>query len=276
MTSGLGDVEKARPSGGRRRSASARHDSLGSAGRMSPERTPSEPSHHGLQAVAGDPSRLPHVWAWTVLVCGLIVVATATLYPFDFHVNRGSSVLVSARPFGTGLNNRRLAIDLLANVLLFVPVGFGVAAAARQRGPRKIAASAAALAVGFTLSLAVESLQMFLSDRSSSYSDLVANTAGALVGVSVFRRWGVAFLWRLSRFTVNVCSHPRGWALLFVGYAVFGVLLSLHLERSVRLHNWDSDYPLILGNEGTGDRPWRGQLSRLSIACRAVTGKEAR
>src|SRR5690606_6991490 len=32
------------------------------------------------------------------------------------------------------------------------------------------------------------------------------------------------------------------------------------------LSNWESDYDLLVGNETSGDRPWRGVLSALAIA----------
>lgn len=38
----------------------------------------------------------------------------------------------------------------------------------------------------------------------------------------------------------------------------------------IDLAAWDLDYPLVLGNEATGDRPWAGRLARLAFYDRAL------
>jgi hypothetical protein len=40
------------------------------------------------------------------------------------------------------------------------------------------------------------------------------------------------------------------------------------------LSNWNPNYPLLLANESTGDRPWTGQLYLVAVYCRALTGVE--
>jgi hypothetical protein len=40
--------------------------------------------------------------------------------------------------------------------------------------------------------------------------------------------------------------------------------------------NWDDNFPLLLGNESTGDRPWHGRLALLAVYDRALTSAEAR
>ena len=41
------------------------------------------------------------------------------------------------------------------------------------------------------------------------------------------------------------------------------------------LDTWDHTYPLILGNESTGDRPWLGRLVSVVIYDRALEPDEA-
>ena len=39
--------------------------------------------------------------------------------------------------------------------------------------------------------------------------------------------------------------------------------------------NWDPDYPLLLGNEQTGDRPWLGSIERIVLYARPISAAEA-
>ena len=43
------------------------------------------------------------------------------------------------------------------------------------------------------------------------------------------------------------------------------------LQRRTRLSNWSSEYPLLIGNELTGDRAWRGRVFALDISDAATT-----
>ena len=40
------------------------------------------------------------------------------------------------------------------------------------------------------------------------------------------------------------------------------------------LSTWDKSFSLILGNEGTGDRPWEGIISEVYITDRALSKDE--
>jgi hypothetical protein len=47
------------------------------------------------------------------------------------------------------------------------------------------------------------------------------------------------------------------------------------LERFSSLKIWNDNFPLLLGNEGTGDRPWQGYISELYLGDRAIEPTEA-
>jgi VanZ family protein len=81
--------------------------------------------------------------------------------------------------------------DFVANILLFVPLGFLLMGALRadRRGP--IAAGiTGALAAGFACALAnaIEFTQIYFPMRTVSQNDIFAETTGALVGISL---WGL-------------------------------------------------------------------------------------
>jgi hypothetical protein len=51
----------------------------------------------------------------------------------------------------------------------------------------------------------------------------------------------------------------------------------LRLQKKIpggRFTNWDPSYYLVLGNEATGNRPWKGKIFYLSIYNHALSGKE--
>lgn len=83
----------------------------------------------------------------------------------------------------------RLTGDVIVNVAMFVPLGWLLA---RGLGGRAASALARVLIVtGFCggLSLAMETLQFFLTTRYSSLIDVLANTLGAVAGAVIACRW---------------------------------------------------------------------------------------
>jgi glycopeptide antibiotics resistance protein len=78
--------------------------------------------------------------------------------------------------------NRRLVADVAANLVLFVPLGWGVCRTGRALGvaPATMVPLAGGIVLGF--SLIMEGVQLFLPRRYSSLVDVVADTAGGLLG----------------------------------------------------------------------------------------------
>ncbi|WP_232496936.1 VanZ family protein [Agromyces humatus] len=75
-------------------------------------------------------------------------------------------------------------VESVANGVLFLPFGLLVALAAERWHPVLRVATAAGLALGF--SIAAETAQgLFLPDRTVDPRDVVANTAGAAIGALV-------------------------------------------------------------------------------------------
>lgn len=101
------------------------------------------------------------------------ITAVVTLLPFQFAIPSEPRVMLSGG-----------VVDVLANVALFVPLGF-LYAVARQDASvplHKIAL------VALLASAAIESIQIFEVTRYASLSDVVANGAGAYIGAGLQRR----------------------------------------------------------------------------------------
>jgi glycopeptide antibiotics resistance protein len=104
----------------------------------------------------------------TALLAYVVLVTTIiTLLPFEFAMPTRPRVML----FGG-------AMDMLANVALFVPFGFLYAVARHNIDVRPVRVVLVALLV----SAAIESVQLFEVSRFASLSDVIANGFGAYIG----------------------------------------------------------------------------------------------
>jgi hypothetical protein len=147
--------------------------------------------------------------------------------------------------------------DFLQNLLLYAPLGVAL-----SRGNWWVMA-----AVPLALSAGAELIQMWSFERYSSPYDVVANVLGSLAGAWVWRRRGVA------------CDSAQ---IVLTGFSMFGCLViallmfaiwKLPLYRA-ELRNWDPSFRVLLGNETTANRPWKGTIADLRILLGAFTPEE--
>ncbi len=193
--------------------------------------------------------------AWPLALVYAALIVYASLYPFGEWRDQGIapwSFLSAPLPkYWTGF-------DVVANVLGYAPIGFLISLGLlRSRSPAPgllrasaalgAAAFAAASLLCFLLSLAMETLQSYLTMRVPSNVDLALNTGGAVAGALVawiLERLGMLDRW--SRFRARwFVPHASGaivllalWpaALLFPAAVPFG--LGQVLER---LEAWLGD-----------------------------------
>lgn len=119
------------------------------------------------------------------------VTLIITLLPFQFEWPREWRIIVAGDAF-----------DILANVLLFVPLGYLY----RLARPREVRGSAlSVLVLAAVVSIAIEAMQLFEPTRETTVLDVVANTFGAWVGAVAFDR--------IAR-SVQVDGRLVGWLAL--------------------------------------------------------------
>ncbi|MGI9333910.1 MAG: VanZ family protein, partial [Gammaproteobacteria bacterium] len=115
------------------------------------------------------------------------LIAYGSLYPFD--VNMGAPV--DWRAFATTLGTDLSRADLLANVILFVPLGFFAAAGWRAGSGGAYAWSWTKALVVVALSLvfaaALQVLQLYLPSRDPNLQDACWNLLGTLLGMALAR-----------------------------------------------------------------------------------------
>lgn len=178
--------------------------------------------------------------AWLPLY--LLSIAALTLFPF------------SAPLCDTAVWKLDLApLDGVANLLAFIPLGIAL------RRFTILRALALALAFSFTIEFAQEWLP-----RRQDVTDLIANTSGAWLGHSAARIWARRWPGPLLR-PVTRKLLLRSTA----GLLLIGLLLESIWNPGGDFSNWEL-FPLVIGNEATGDRPWNGQLAELTIFDRAL------
>lgn len=200
-----------------------------------------------------------------ITLVGLLLILALRLIPFNFEA-------ISQSP-GTLLNQftwRPLTFqDVPINILLFIPFSFGLTGLLRQRGSSFARSGALVVAVAAALTVGLEFLQLIMPERVSSVADIVANLLGALAGIAFYRMWEYG----IRRSIVDYAT-PARIALVAGAYIGLVGVFTLYLNNSVRLTNWDSSYPLALGRELSGERPWRGSLEQLFFLDRALTEAE--
>lgn len=210
--------------------------------------------------------RLVAEWANLVFTCNLLLVLACTLFPFDFSWEKVAGEF----------DNPSNLSDIIANVLLFMPFGFGLSCLMQKSKPRGIVALIVVLAASSGLSLTVEVLQVFLPSRTPTPSDIVTNTIGGFLGFVCFRLWRIKILSYASAVIRKSkgCFAVKNLVVGFIAYATLVFLISIPLPSATNLSTWNPNFPLLLGNEKTGDRPWWGYISELAIADKGISPEE--
>lgn len=207
-----------------------------------------------------------------LVVLALLWVLLGSLFPYVF-ISPEESVrsvsdlwdLLSSDSF-----DRR---DSIINVLFFVPFGFALATSCRRRAGGPLLAFFLVPMASIALSVSVEITQLFLPERVPSFLDILADSVGGVCGLLLGVLFGprfirmLFFLGDLGRRFVSVWT----FRVCLLGYGTLVCLVSSSLEREITLENWDRGFPLLVGNERTGDRPWRGHVRGIELADRALS-----
>jgi hypothetical protein len=224
-----------------------------------------------IQTIESQATSRSSSWSNRFLIAALIGILFLTLFPFRFDFQ--SKLPGGTSPFflGDGAKTAGLA-DAFLNVLLFIPLGFGLTEKLRERKIPRAACFFIVYAAGAFLSYAIEITQIYIPMRDSGWEDVFTNSTGSIVGFLVYELLGALIIDSLSKLEMALRARltlQRTAALLAV-YFLFWFTVSAVFQKQTRLSNWEPDGLLVVGNEATGQSPWQGRIGRLQIADQPV------
>ena len=201
---------------------------------------------------------------------GLLLILLGTLAPFNFTpLSMGKKEAL--RSF---FQHPSDGFDFYGNIVLFFPYGVGLGLLLKERVMPLWMKLVSLVGLSFGLTVTVEVLQLFLPSRSSSATDIFTNTIGGtlsalyiLLGWRRYARQVLGWLqWEWSR-TGIVMGLLVLWVGLMNGSA-------LTLQSMTGLSNWSTEFRLAIAQEVTGEFPWSGTVSGLSMGSRALNEAE--
>ncbi|BAU63262.1 hypothetical protein STA3757_06220 [Stanieria sp. NIES-3757] len=218
-------------------------------------------------------------WANLFAIAGFLSVIIPTLFPYDFFFQEVAQQL-SFDYLRSRMTRPDDLNDLIANIFLFIPFGFGITCLIKKFKLKVVTTFFVVFISSFTFSFLVELCQIFLPNRNPTYVDILMNSLGGLVGFFVFNFLGIFIIDFLNYIFIKIKDWrfiPKLIIIIFLIYFYLACLLSYHWQGMVKLwdlSNWNSTYPLALGNEITGKRPWSGQIFEFCVAAQSLSKQE--
>jgi glycopeptide antibiotics resistance protein len=119
-----------------------------------------------------------------LLIVALIFICT--LWPFDGVVTRPANLHWHLFILEWG---KVLKLDVLANIVMFLPFGFCVAnhLAFNERFSSVLSLIISVAVMCFVLSYSIELMQLLLPSRHSSLIDVISNSLGGMLGFFCFQ-----------------------------------------------------------------------------------------
>jgi glycopeptide antibiotics resistance protein len=207
-----------------------------------------------------------------LLLLSTVFIIVATNYPFNFSFPEH----ISPRKILASFDNASSFNDMVNNIILFMPLGFSITALMHQGRVKYFSQFLSVILLSAGLSSTVEILQVFLPTRTPTPADIVNNSIGGMVGFICFYIWNKqSFNYLVYRLENSKISRsPQQILLLLSGYIFLAFIMSTYWQFATSLNNWNLHYPLVLGNEATGMRPWNGSISEVHIADQAISRQE--
>lgn len=184
-----------------------------------------------------------------VLLAGIVATVFAALWPFGY-VRSAGAYWLALRAAVTALPD----LQIVGHLAVWFAIGLAGRWAGFQ-GLRFVLAAGAGAA-------ALELTQVGVLTRHASVWDFCFAVAAVAAGHAwASRRAGVQ---------PDAPSVPSQWArlatlLVAVCLSVASLGLMLWGQLGTNFRNWDGQMPLLVGNEATGNRAWRGDVQLLAI-----------
>lgn len=210
----------------------------------------------GIARVRARPERL-----WLLL--GLTWIAAVTLAPFELSYSRHEMPTRIEQVFRLGDSDSPL--KLVAHVVSFCALGILVGGTFFQKGRLGWW-----VAAGFIGCLILETAQLFQLGRHARITDLVLNTIAFGFGLWFSIRTTRGQRWMRELRTVR-SGRPIAATLALAGGCGLWWTIGLQPACGALQMNWDPSFPLTIGNEIGGARPWLGRIRYAGVYDRALS-----
>lgn len=209
-----------------------------------------------------------------LLVSSFLVIFFVGTFPFDFTFGRDAWKFDFDWRWHQHDPNYT---DRSQNIALFVPFGFALAGMVRRKRWSWATRIAVGTIGGALFTSAIESSQMFVSFRDPSLMDLWCNTLGAAIGAVLYVLFGDPLLRAATQclLLLRPLANPWIMAIVLLLYSLIQLIGPLLIRNPGDMSVWDTDLPLTVGNEVTGERSWSGTVSEIALADRAIDPGEA-
>jgi len=220
---------------------------------------------------------------FSLLAIGLSIlfIVYVTLYPFGFDFSKECEK-TGWQIFFMGLGETDL-FDYFVNILLFVPFGFALAAyLLLETQVSYMVAFLITYFSSFVLSYCIEVSQIFMPSRFPAFFDVLTNSFGGAAGFLGLRLWqlrGRVLFVRLAERSTSLIDSVSAFTvkrmlLIVLAYFAWTIGVTFFSQQCTGLQNWSLEFPLLIGNEHTGDRPWKGRVSTVLLYDRALSNKQ--
>ncbi len=198
----------------------------------------------------------------STLAIYLVFVYLLTLNPFRFSLVYFYQFVQFRRGYLAAILGGTSTGDITLNIIMLFPVGMVIGSLLRLLKINIKHSVLIGTGMGFLISLSIEFCQIFLP-RSFSGVDMLANTVGAFVGTRLAYPF---FIFDIQNFLKQLYNKSRSYyaRVITIYCALTTIILIIPLGMNT-FSNWNSRFPLLLGNEATLDRPWQGVIYKLSI-----------
>ena len=201
---------------------------------------------------------------------GIFFIVMLTLFPFNFQAIAWSKKDAVKEFF----RNASDFFDFFGNIFLFSPFGYGLSQWLKPKQFAIFRKLILILGLSFALTLTIESLQLFLPNRSTSAIDLFTNTVGGTLGGAYgLLGWERQFI-SIITWLKKTWSQPKSIAIALLVWISLMFGSTWQLTNMMHLNEWNPEFNLVIANEATGDRGWRGQVKGVSISDRALSEPE--
>ncbi len=177
----------------------------------------------------------PHRSAF-ITFSSVVLILLVTLIPFNFTAE-GVTFKGAIRSFFAHASGFS---DIIGNVFLFLPFGIDLAYEFHQRRVSQRSTLLTVVGLSALLSLTVETLQVFLPWRASSWIDICTNTTGGTFGAIVYLLWYRSFPSGAQTIAVWIRRwlSPQTLAILSVLWLILATGACFTLQQELKIGAW--------------------------------------